>query len=302
LAQESSRSFEVIVVDDGSEDSTSKIVGTFESNHANVRLIRHEMNQGRGAARRSGQESTQSPIIGFVDADIIVPRDWLERCAGRLANFDAVSGIALPDGDCAVIWRICEPVLRHRPGSAEITGNNVLFDRDALTRVPFAPESKLGEDFRLAKTMVRSGLRLTTLRDLVVEHRETKTYGEALAWMWHSGSDATAILFEYRVLRLPDLAWFVWTAGVVTTVILAATDVVNAWVPIATVLVLTVLVSVLFVRSRFLARPRTWRYLMAQVLTPPLIVTYLIGRGSGLLRFRGPRRHEAARGGDHGRG
>jgi len=273
----------VIVVDDGSQDSTAKVVELFQDDYPNVRLVRHEANRGRGAARRSGQESTQSPLIGFVDADIVVPHDWLQRCSSELSNFDAVSGIALPDGDCAVIWRICEPTLRRRPGSAEITGNNVLFSREALSRVPFASESQLGEDFRLAKLMIRNGLRLSTLRDLVVEHRESKTYLEAVSWMWRSGVDATALLFEFGALRLPDLAWITWTVGVLTMIVVAAVGEVGVWVAAATVTALTILISFLFVGSRFLPRPRPMRFLIALVISPPLILAYLTGRCAGLI-------------------
>jgi glycosyltransferase involved in cell wall biosynthesis len=273
-------------VDDGSQDSTADVVRQFLERHPNVRLLRHDVNRGRGAARRSGQESTESPMIGFVDADIVVPSDWLDRCASALFKFDAVSGIALPDGDCAVMWRICEPTLRRRPGSAEITGNNVLFSREALTRVAFAPDSQLGEDFRLAKKMLQDGLQLSTLGDLVVEHRESKTYVEAIRWMWRSGDDATALLFEFRVLRIPDLAWIIWTVGVLAMVIAAATGEFGVEAAIATLVALTLVISFLFVSSRFLPRPRPWRFFVALAISPPLILAYLAGRCAGLLRFK----------------
>ena len=96
-----------------------------------------------GAARRSWQDATESPWVGFVDADIVILPNWLRRCLEELSDVDGVSGIAQPDGDCTVIWRICQPTLRHRPGSAAITGNNVLFSREALTRVPFSRTQNL---------------------------------------------------------------------------------------------------------------------------------------------------------------
>jgi glycosyltransferase involved in cell wall biosynthesis len=285
LAQETTLSYEVVVVDDGSQDSTALVVEQFRNDHPNVRIVRHGTNRGRGAARRTGQESTDAPAIGFVDADIVVPPVWLQRCSEELSRFDAVSGVALPDGDCAVIWRICEPTLRRRPGSAEITGNNVLFSSEALARVPFAPHSQLGEDFRMAKLMVRDGLRLSTVEDLVVEHRESKTYLEALAWMWRSGIDATALLFEFRVVRLPDLAWLTWSVGVLTMILVAVTGGVGAWVAAAAIIALTLITSSLFIRSRFLLRPRPLRYINALLISPPLILVYLSGRCAGLLRF-----------------
>ena len=277
----------MVVVDDGSQDSTSEIVGQFQDHHSNLRLVRLEINQGRGAARRAGQESTTTDLIGFVDADIVIPPDWLARCSSELLAFDAVSGIALPDGDCAVVWRISKPTLRRRPGSAEITGNNVLFSREALSRVSFDVDSQLGEDFRLAKLMVRKGLRLTTISDLVVAHRESKTYFEAVTWMWYSGIDATALLFEFRIVRIPDLAWLTWTVGVIVAVLLVATRFVGVFAALVAVAALTIMISCLFVGSRFVPRPRPLRFLFALVISPPLILSYLTGRCVGLFRRRG---------------
>jgi glycosyltransferase involved in cell wall biosynthesis len=290
LTQDTSLTYEVVVVDDGSRDATAEVVKELQERHSNVQLLRHDTNRGRGAARLTGQQSTQSPLIGFVDADIVVPSQWLERCSSELARCDAVSGIALPDGDCAVIWRICQPTLRRRPGTAEITGNNVLFTREALVRVPFGADAKLGEDFRLAKTMVRDGLRLATLGDLVVEHRETKTYWQALRWMWRSGVDATALLFEYRVVRVPDLAWISWCVVVLCAIVLIPFGTVAPWLAIVVALAFTLVVSSLFTGARFLLRPRFGRFLAALVLSPPLILVYLVGRCAGLLRLIGVRR------------
>lgn len=56
---------EVIVVDDGSSDATAQIATTFP-----VRLIRHEKNQGKGAAMQSGVAATDADVIFFCDADI----------------------------------------------------------------------------------------------------------------------------------------------------------------------------------------------------------------------------------------
>jgi hypothetical protein len=139
--------------------------------------------------------------------------------------------------------------------------------------------------------MVRVGLRLGTIDDLVVEHRETKTYRQGVAWMWRSGVDATALLFEFRVVRLPDLAWITWSAGVLTVIVVAATGAASAVEAGATLVALTVFISCLFVASRFLLRPRPMRFLIALVLSPPMILGYLLGRCAGLLRLRSLFRH-----------
>lgn len=56
---------EVIVVDDGSSDGTAQIAETFP-----VRVIRHEVNRGKGAAMQTGVAATDADIIFFCDADM----------------------------------------------------------------------------------------------------------------------------------------------------------------------------------------------------------------------------------------
>jgi hypothetical protein len=141
--------------------------------------------------------------------------------------------------------------------------------------------------------MVQDGLRLSTVKDLVVEHRESKTYLQAVSWMWRSGVDATALLFEFGALRLPDLAWIVWGAGLLSMILVAAMGAAGIWVAAAAATALTILISLLFVGSRFLPRPRPLRFLIALLITPPLILAYLGGRCAGLFLLKGFLHHAA---------
>jgi glycosyltransferase involved in cell wall biosynthesis len=282
LSQNTDAVYEVIVVDDGSRDATANIVEQQQRRHPNLRLLSHTFNSGRGAARRTGQDASDSPWIAFVDADIVVPSNWLRRCKEELLSASGVSGIAQPDGDCAVIWRLSQATLRERPGSAEITGNNLMLSRDALTQVPFSPTARLGEDFRLAKLMKQNGFELRTIADLKVAHRETKTYQQGVLWMWKSGVDATLLLCEFRVVRLPDVAWATWLAGFCTVTVLGALGVLGVEPAVALIVALTLIVDISFVISRFKPHPHPLRFLGALVLSPPLMLAYLVGRSAGL--------------------
>lgn len=56
---------EVIVVDDGSSDKTAEIASAYKG----IRVVRHTVNQGYGAALRTGMQAASSNFVVWADAD-----------------------------------------------------------------------------------------------------------------------------------------------------------------------------------------------------------------------------------------
>jgi glycosyltransferase involved in cell wall biosynthesis len=79
--------YEVLVVDDGSADGTSKAAGRFP-----VRLIRHEINQGKGKAIITGINNAKTDLIIFIDADDTYPAEAIPQMAEDLETVDVVVG------------------------------------------------------------------------------------------------------------------------------------------------------------------------------------------------------------------
>lgn len=59
---------EVLVIDDGSNDGTDKVLSTIED--STVRVVKHRTNQGKGAAVRTGLGEARGQLILIQDADL----------------------------------------------------------------------------------------------------------------------------------------------------------------------------------------------------------------------------------------
>lgn len=82
--------FEIIAVDDGSRDATAGIAQRLAERHPDVvRLVRHPVNLGYGAALRSGFAAARYDLVAFTDGDRQFKVADLGRLTARLAAADA---------------------------------------------------------------------------------------------------------------------------------------------------------------------------------------------------------------------
>ncbi|MCZ7570630.1 MAG: glycosyltransferase family 2 protein [Ardenticatenaceae bacterium] len=90
LRDEGVEYLELIVVDDGSEDRTAEIAASY----AFVRLLRHPINRGYGAAIKTGFCHARGELLAFLDADGTYPPErFPDLCrAALLEDADVVVG------------------------------------------------------------------------------------------------------------------------------------------------------------------------------------------------------------------
>lgn len=158
--------YEVILVDDGSTDSTQEIAGRYPS----IRNIR-QTNHGLSAARNAGIKAATGEIVAFTDSDCRADEDWLHYLVGDLirGNFTGIGGHNfLPPEDSAVAAAVLVSpggpahVMLTDEEAEHIPGCNMAFYKWALDEIRgFDPLfRKAGDDVDVCWRLQERGYRI----------------------------------------------------------------------------------------------------------------------------------------------
>lgn len=99
---ESSYTYEIIVVDDGSTDGSSIRLRDIEG----IRLLQFHHNRGTGSARRYGSEAARGDVVVWTDVDMSYPNDQIPDLVARLGDgYDQVVGARTTEEGTAKLAR-----------------------------------------------------------------------------------------------------------------------------------------------------------------------------------------------------
>ena len=83
---------EILVVNDGSRDTTAEIIDARQASDPRIRTLHHQMNRGYGAALRTGFAASTQPYVMFMDADRQFRLEDLAELSPFVGAFDVVAG------------------------------------------------------------------------------------------------------------------------------------------------------------------------------------------------------------------
>ncbi len=78
--------YEVIAVDDGSQDTTAEVIARFAAADPRVRLVRHPRSAGQSAAVHSGVLAARAPVVATLDGDGQNPPGELPKLVAPLLD------------------------------------------------------------------------------------------------------------------------------------------------------------------------------------------------------------------------
>ncbi len=167
-AQEYDGPYEVIVVDDGSEDDTASIAA-----RAGATVIRGAR-QGPAGARNAGVEASSGDVLAFTDADCYPTPRWLAEGVRAMKSADLVQGKVDPEPGPIGPWDRTIWVERETGlyETANLFLRREVFDRVGGFEVWLEPEigKPLAEDMWLGWRARRSGARSAFSADALVHH------------------------------------------------------------------------------------------------------------------------------------
>ncbi|MFZ5802833.1 MAG: glycosyltransferase family 2 protein [Candidatus Omnitrophota bacterium] len=209
------RDWELVVVDDMSQDKTPTILARYAAAHPNIRPVRNEENLGIAKSLNRGIRESRGEWIVRLDCDDLFARDYLETLRGFIET--------LPHGYCFVSCWVTvisgkgNTVLDIRlPPASTITRmmqyENFLyhsatsFPRRVWEQVGGYPDEdrKLSEDTEMWKRFIRFGVSLIMLPRFLVYYRihdANYTSFKDTGCLEHGGSKGL-LMRQYHTWRL----------------------------------------------------------------------------------------------------
>lgn len=207
--------YEIVVVDDGSEDGTATLVEHWADQHRDQSLrLHHQPNRGIGAARNAGVLRAQGEFVAFLDADDRWLERKLERVAGHLAPHPKLDVV------CHDEWCIDRTgqrrFLRHGPYTRYedllFRGNSLSTSATVVRREPvlavggFSEDLRINgaEDYDLWLRLARDGCRFGYLNEVLGIYRvhDGGISGRAVE---HARNTMSVIDAHFRALARPGM-------------------------------------------------------------------------------------------------
>ena len=204
VAAQSRKPYEVIIVDDGSDDDTPKVLNSLIKEYGEkwLKVFSLEKNRGPAAARNYGWERASRPWIAFLDADDTWHLDKIALQFGFMKSYPEI-GLSghfcrdpqIHESRLAKCFRVSECSLASLLYTNSLRTPTVMLRRDIALRFPEG--QRYGEDYYLWLSFVGCGGRAVFLDlPLAVIHKPAFGVAGQSAALWRMEKGELCALFS----------------------------------------------------------------------------------------------------------
>jgi glycosyltransferase involved in cell wall biosynthesis len=199
---------ELLIVDDGSQDNTWTALQALVQEDSRVKLYRHEVNRGKGAALRTGFAQATAPLVIVQDADLEYdPREY-ETLAGPIlqGRADVVFGSRFQGSGPHRVLYFWHSLANHMLTTVSNMFTNInltdievgfkMFKREVVQKIQLK-ENRFGiEPELVAKVAKMDGVRIY---EVPISYYG-RTYAEGKKINWRDGVSALRCILKYNLL------------------------------------------------------------------------------------------------------
>jgi len=286
--------FEVIVVDDGSQDNSLHIAYSFPCT-----ILKLTHNKGASAARNWGAKNAKGDILLFIDADIVITRDTLDLFVDSLKKYPAVFGMYTQKPGTNGLLSLYQNFYAHKSirNTKDITAmfysycaaiRRELFDTiggfdERWVRATF-------EDVDFGMRVVEHGYQIHLNKNIEVVHYNYYTMRKFIKNYYYKSLDLSKFMFNKKRLTLNNEGWtnyknlISFLAGLLTMPLFLL-SLVSHWflIPLLIFLVLFLAMNLDF--YTFVLKEKPGGLLSAIVLNFMVQVISLLGMSVGVVSY-----------------
>ncbi len=204
-AQKLTTDFEILVVNDGSADSTATIADELAKTYPEVRVIHHPANRGYGGALRTGFSESRKDLIFYTDGDAQYDPTEMEALWPKMTpSVDVVNGYKISRSDPMhriIIGRVYHHTVKILFGLKvrDVDCDFRLIRRTVFDRISLEHNSGV-ICLELMKKLTDAGCHI----EEVPVHHYNRTYGKSqffnFSRLWHTARDVFKLWMKLVVV------------------------------------------------------------------------------------------------------